>query len=44
MNITTTRQFTLDEYHRLIEIGFFHEDERIKISLTSRSIYLKFFP
>ena len=31
MNITTTRQFTLDEYHRLIEIGFFDEDERIEL-------------
>lgn len=31
MNITTTRSFTLDEYHRLIEIGFFDEDERIEL-------------
>ncbi len=31
MSITTTRHFTLDEYHRLIEIGFFHEDERIEL-------------
>ncbi len=29
--ITTTRRFTLDEYHRLIDIGFFHEDERIEL-------------
>ncbi len=29
--ITTTRRFTLDEYHRLIEIGFFHKDERIEL-------------
>lgn len=31
MMITTTRRFTLDEYHRLIDIGFFHEDERIEL-------------
>ncbi len=23
------RRFTLDEYHHLITIGFFHEDERV---------------
>ncbi|WP_315791990.1 Uma2 family endonuclease [Fischerella sp. JS2] len=28
---TTTRRFTLDEYHRLIELGFFHEDERVEL-------------
>lgn len=26
-----TRRFTLDEYHHLIEIGFFHEDERVEL-------------
>lgn len=31
MTLTTTRRFTLDEYHRLIEIGFFHEDERVEL-------------
>lgn len=31
MSLTTTRHFTLDEYHRLIDIGFFHEDERIEL-------------
>ncbi len=31
MSITTTRRFTLEEYHRLIEIGFFHEDERVEL-------------
>jgi Uma2 family endonuclease len=25
------RQFSLDEYHQLIELGFFHEDERIEL-------------
>ena len=25
------RRFTLDEYHRLIEIGFFDEDERVEL-------------
>ncbi|KOP24873.1 hypothetical protein AMR41_15655 [Hapalosiphon sp. MRB220] len=28
---TPTRRFTLDEYHRLIELGFFHEDERAEL-------------
>ncbi|MEM7717322.1 MAG: Uma2 family endonuclease [Cyanobacteria bacterium P01_A01_bin.68] len=27
----TTRHFTLLEYHRLIELGFFHEDERVEL-------------
>ncbi len=31
MITTTTRRFTLNEYHRLIDIGFFHEDERIEL-------------
>jgi Uma2 family endonuclease len=31
MSLTTTRRFTIDEYHRLIDIGFFHEDERIEL-------------
>ncbi|RUT06018.1 hypothetical protein DSM106972_032240 [Dulcicalothrix desertica PCC 7102] len=26
-----TRRFTLDEYHHLIKIGFFHEDERVEL-------------
>lgn len=28
---TITRRFTLDEYHKLIELGFFHEDERVEL-------------
>ena len=31
MTITTTRRFTLEEYHRLTEIGLFHEDERVEL-------------
>lgn len=31
MSLTTTRRFTIDKYHRLIDIGFFHEDERIEL-------------
>ncbi|BAY30782.1 hypothetical protein NIES2107_26300 [Nostoc carneum NIES-2107] len=27
----TTRRFTVNEYHRLIELGFFHEDERVEL-------------
>lgn len=28
---TITRRFTLDEYHKLMELGFFHEDERVEL-------------
>jgi Uma2 family endonuclease len=28
---TTTRRFTLDEYHHLIELGFFHQDEHVEL-------------
>jgi Uma2 family endonuclease len=31
MTITQAKRFTLDEYHRLGELGFFHEDERIEL-------------
>jgi Uma2 family endonuclease len=31
MNAVTTRRFTLDEYHRLGELGFFREDERVEL-------------
>ena len=31
MNTTTTRRFTVEEYHNLTEIGFFHEDERVEL-------------
>lgn len=31
MNITQAKRFTLEEYHKLTEIGFFHEDERIEL-------------
>lgn len=31
MNAVTTRRFTLDEYHRLGELGFFPEDEQIEL-------------
>ncbi|MDJ0620514.1 MAG: Uma2 family endonuclease [Calothrix sp. MO_192.B10] len=31
MTTTTARRFTLEEYHRLTEIGFFHEDERVEL-------------
>jgi len=27
----TIRRLTLDEYHRLIELGIFHEDERVEL-------------
>jgi Uma2 family endonuclease len=29
--ITQAKRFTLDEYHRLTELGFFHEDEHIEL-------------
>lgn len=31
MTITQAKRFTLDEYHRLGELGFFHEDDRIEL-------------
>jgi hypothetical protein len=31
MSLTTTRRFTIDEYHRLINIGFFYKNERIEL-------------
>lgn len=27
MSIAQAKRFSLDEYHRLIELGFFHEDD-----------------
>ena len=31
MALATHKKFTLEEYHRLIEIRFFHEDDRIEL-------------
>ena len=31
MTIAQAKRFTLEEYHRLTEIGFFHEDDRIEL-------------
>ena len=31
MNITTAKRFTVEEYHRLAELGFFHEDDRVEL-------------
>lgn len=31
MNAVTSKRFTLDEYHRLGELGFFREDERVEL-------------
>jgi len=31
MTTVTSRRFTLDEYHRLGELGFFREDERVEL-------------
>ncbi|MGC1393794.1 MAG: Uma2 family endonuclease [Coleofasciculaceae cyanobacterium] len=31
MTITTAKRFTVEEYHRLAELGFFHEDDRIEL-------------
>lgn len=31
LSSVVTRRFTLDEYHHLIAIGFFHEDERVEL-------------
>jgi Uma2 family endonuclease len=29
--ITTAKRFTVEEYHRLAELGFFHEDDRVEL-------------
>ena len=31
MSLTTAKRFTIDEYHRLAELGFFAEDERVEL-------------
>ena len=31
MNVVTTKRFTIAEYHRLIELGFFGENERVEL-------------
>lgn len=31
MTVTTAKRFTIEEYHRLAELGFFHEDDRIEL-------------
>ncbi|MFK0733971.1 MAG: Uma2 family endonuclease [Gloeotrichia echinulata GP01] len=31
MSLTTAKRFTIDEYHRLIELGFFAEDNRVEL-------------
>ena len=31
MSITTAKRFTIDEYNRLAELGFFYEDERVEL-------------
>ncbi|MEH1904432.1 MAG: Uma2 family endonuclease [Nostoc sp.] len=31
MSIAQTKRFTLDEYHRLTELGFFHQDNHIEL-------------
>ncbi|MBN8560295.1 MAG: Uma2 family endonuclease [Leptolyngbya sp. UWPOB_LEPTO1] len=31
MNVPTLKRFTIEEYHRLIKLGFFQEDDRIEL-------------
>ena len=31
MTLTTAKRFTIDEYNRLVELGFFHEDDRVEL-------------
>jgi Uma2 family endonuclease len=31
MSVVTNKRFSLDEYHRLIELGFFQENERVEL-------------
>lgn len=31
MTLATAKRFTVEEYHRLTELGFFHEDDRVEL-------------
>ncbi len=31
MSLTTAKRFTIAEYHRLAELGFFEENERVEL-------------
>ena len=31
MSVVTRKRFTIDEYHRLIELGFFQEGDRVEL-------------
>ncbi len=31
MSIAQAKRFTVEEYHKLVELGFFHEDDRIEL-------------
>ncbi len=31
MTVVTAKRFTIAEYHRLAELGFFKEDERVEL-------------
>ncbi|MGJ5630874.1 Uma2 family endonuclease [Nostoc sp. CALU 1950] len=31
MSLTTAKRFTIDEYHRLAELGFFEENDRVEL-------------
>jgi Uma2 family endonuclease len=31
MSISTAKRFTIAEYHRLAELGFFEEDNRVEL-------------
>ncbi len=31
MTVVTAKRFTVAEYHRLAELGFFREDERVEL-------------
>ena len=37
MQLAQVKRFTVDEYHRLAELGFFHEDEPDFTTVRQRS-------
>ncbi|MBW4625101.1 MAG: hypothetical protein KME49_06235 [Brasilonema octagenarum HA4186-MV1] len=50
MTFPSTKRFTIDEYHHLIKLRFFHADDDIElihaeiIEMANKTVTLPFFP